>query len=52
MKHILITTISILLISNSIFAQLKIKNKDFKTEKVKGIITLMEKTEYISKQDY
>jgi|GEM_PF-5081641 hypothetical protein len=51
MKHILITTISILLISNSIFAQLKIKNKDFKTEKVKGIITLMEKTEYISKQD-
>jgi hypothetical protein len=51
MKKILLTSITLLLISSSMFAQLKIRNKEFKCEKVKGVITLMNKTEYYPKTD-
>jgi hypothetical protein len=51
MKKILFTLCSLILVSNSILAQLKIRDKSFKPEKVKGIITLMNKAEYTSKED-
>jgi hypothetical protein len=51
MKKTLITSISIIFICNSIFAQLKLRDVDLKKEKVKGVITLMDNTEYQLKQN-